>query len=51
VEQEALDERIGGKRHDLLPVDVALAIVLVAERDAGLVEPDKAAVRDGNPVV
>ena len=35
---------------DLLPVGAAAAIILVAEGDAGLVEADEAAVRDGDPV-
>src|SRR5215204_1533900 len=33
VEQEAADELVGGERHDLLPLGLAAAIVLVAEGD------------------
>ena len=50
MEQEAADELVGGERHDLLAVGTAAAIVLVAERDAGLVEAQEAAVRDGDAV-
>lgn len=44
VEQEAADELVGGKRHELLPVGA------FAEGDAALVEADEAAVRDRDPV-
>ena len=50
VEQETADELVGGEGHDLLAVGAGAAIILVAERDAGLVEALKAAVRDGNAV-
>ena len=50
VEQEAADELVGTKRHHLLPVGAAAAIVLVAEGDAVLAEAEKAAVRDGDAV-
>jgi hypothetical protein len=50
IEQEAADELVGGKRHDLLPVWIVAASVLVAERDVGLVEVEKAPVRDGDAV-
>ena len=39
VQQEAADELVGGKGHDLLPIGAAAAVVLVAEGDPGLVEP------------
>ena len=47
VEQEAPDELVGGERHDLLPVGTVGPVVLVAERDPGLVQADNPAVRDG----
>ncbi len=50
VQQEAADELIGGECHDLLPVGAAPAIVFIAEGDARLVEPEEAAVRDGDAV-
>ena len=50
VQQEAADELVGAERHDLLPVWCGTAIVLVAERDPMLVEPQEATVRDGDPV-
>ena len=50
VEQEAANELVGGKRHDLLPVAALAAVVLVAEGDTGLVERDQTTVRDGHPV-
>ena len=50
VEQEPADELVGGERHELLPVGSVATVVLVAEGDAGLVEGDQAAVRDGDPV-
>src|SRR5271166_5442546 len=46
--QEAADEFIGGKRHDL--GFAVLPIVLPGETDLALVEPDQAAVGDGNAV-
>ena len=48
VQQEAANELVGGKRHDLLAVGTAAAIVLVAEGDTRLVEADEAGVRDGD---
>ena len=50
VEQEAADKLVGAERHDLLAVGAAAAIILVAEGDALLVEPEEPAVRDGDPV-
>ena len=50
VDQEAADELVGRQRHDLLAFGAVAAIVLVAERDAGLVEADEPPVRDGNAV-
>jgi hypothetical protein len=50
VEQEAADELVGGEGHDLLPVGTGASIILVAERDAGVVEAHEAAVRDRDPV-
>jgi hypothetical protein len=50
VEQEPADELVGGERHDALPVGTVASVVLVAEDDAGLVEADQAAVRDGDAV-
>lgn len=50
TEQEAADELVGGKRHDLLPVGAVAAIVLVAKGDTALIEPDEAPVRDRDPV-
>ena len=38
----------GRERHDLLAVGAGAAIVLVAEGDAGLVEAEEPAVRDGD---
>lgn len=37
MKQEAADELVGGKRHDLLTVGVVAAVVLVAERHPGLI--------------
>lgn len=50
VEQEAAEELVSGEGHDLLAVGAALAIILVAESDPGIVEADEAAVRYRNPV-
>ncbi len=50
VEQEAADELVGGECHDALPARAMEAIVLVAERDTGLVERDQPTVRDGDAV-
>ena len=46
----AAGKLVGGKGHDLLPSGSGLAVVLVAEGDAFLVELEKAAVRDRDPV-
>lgn len=45
VEEEAADELVGGEGHDLLPSGAGLAVVLVAEGDPGLVEPEAAGAR------
>src|SRR5690606_3992884 len=50
MQQKAADELVGGKRHYLLPVGAAAAIVLVAEGDSGLIEPHEPTVRDGDAV-
>ena len=50
VEEEAPDELVGGDRHGALALGLAAAVVLVAEGDAGLVEGDQPAVRNGDPV-
>ncbi|MCY1510055.1 hypothetical protein D9M68_444180 [compost metagenome] len=50
MKQEAADELVGGERHDLLAIGAVATIVLVAEGDAALVEPDKTTVRDRHPV-
>src|SRR5271163_4237933 len=46
--QEAADEFIGGKGHDL--GFAVLPIVLPGETDLAIVKPDQAAVGDGNTV-
>ena len=51
VQQEAADELVGDEGDDLLPVDAGAAVVLVAERDAALVEPDEPTLRDGDPPI
>jgi hypothetical protein len=38
VKQEAADELVGCKRHDVLPLPAVAPVILVAEGDAGLVE-------------
>jgi hypothetical protein len=43
VEQEAADELVGGKRHDLLSTGTVSTVVLVAEGDPGRIEPDEPA--------
>ena len=48
VKQEAADELVGAKRHDLLPLCAIAAIILLAEGDAGLVEGEQPPVRDGD---
>ena len=50
VQQEAPDELVGGERHRAIPGRPVVAIVLVAEGHAALVERDEAAVRDGDAV-
>lgn len=50
VEEETADELVGGEGHDLLPSGTGLAVILVAEGDPGLVEPEEPAVRYGDPV-
>jgi len=50
VEEKAADELAGGEGHDLLPCGAGLAVILVAESDPGLVEPEETAVRDRDPV-
>jgi len=50
VDQEAADELVGRQRHDLLAFSSRAAIVLVAERHAGLVEAEEPPVRNGNAV-
>lgn len=50
VEQEPLDERVGGECHDPLPLGAVAAIILVAKGDAFLVERDQPPVRDRDPV-
>ena len=48
VQQEAANELVGGERHGLLPV--AVAIVFPAKADLALVDVDKAIVRDSDAV-
>lgn len=54
--QDASDERVGSRRHDPPLGGAITAIILVAERDAGLVEGEQPLVRDddamgfGDPV-
>ena len=48
VEQEAANEFVGADRHGALAVCGVAAIVLVAERDTGIVERDEPMVRDGD---
>src|SRR5215469_11163511 len=50
MEQEAADEFVRTERHDALAVGAIAAIVLVAERDTGLVERHEPMVRDGDAV-
>lgn len=50
VEKKATDELVGGEGHDLLPSGAGLAVILVAEGDPGLVEPEEPAVRYGDAV-
>ena len=48
VEQETANELVRAERHGALAVGAVAAIVLVAERDPGLVERDQPVVRDGD---
>src|SRR3546814_7911925 len=50
VEQEAAEELVSRERHDLLPSGAGLAVVLVPEGDALLIEAEEAAVRYRAPV-
>src|SRR5271166_831760 len=50
VEQEAANELSSAECHDLLAVRAVAAIILIAERDAGLVEGENPPVRDGDAV-
>src|SRR5690606_17951673 len=50
VEEEAADELVSRECHDLLPSGAGLTVVLIAERDARLVEANEAAVRYGDAV-
>ena len=50
VEQEAPDELVGRQRHRAVPRLPVVAVILVAEGDAALVESDEAAVGDGDAV-
>ena len=50
VHEEAPDELVGGQRHGAVAGVAVTAVVLVTERDAGLVERDQAPVRDGDAV-
>ena len=50
VKQEAADELVGCERHDALPLPAVAPVVLVAEGDAGIVEGEQPAVRDGDTV-
>jgi hypothetical protein len=46
MQQEAADELVCGNGHHLLSAGAGAAVILVSEGDAGLVEGNKAAVRD-----
>lgn len=50
MQQEAADKLVGGQGHDLVAFSAVVSIILVAERDAVLVEADQPPVRDGYPV-
>src|SRR5690606_21582690 len=50
MEQEAPDELVGAEGHDALTVGPVTTIILVAERDAALVERDQPTVRDRHAV-
>ena len=50
VKQEAADELVDGKIHDLLAIRAIAAIILVAQGNTGLVEGKQPPVRDGDAV-
>jgi hypothetical protein len=50
VKQEATNELVSGERHALVTSAAVGAIVLAAERDAGIVAGDESTVGDGNAV-
>src|SRR3546814_20969764 len=50
VEGVAADKVVGAGGHDMMASGVGLAVILVAEGDPGLVEPEETAVRYGDPV-
>ena len=50
MQQEAAAELVRRECHDALPLGTIMAVVLVAEGDAGLVERNETPVRDGDPV-
>lgn len=50
MQEEPADELAGGERHDLLLIGTYATVVLVAEGDAALVEPEEPAVRDRDAV-
>lgn len=50
VEQEAADELVGAEGHGALALGAVATVVLVAEGDAGIVERDQPAVRNGDAV-
>ena len=50
VQEKAPDELVRVKPHRLPAVRTVDAVVFPAERDAGVVGRDEAAVRDGDPV-
>lgn len=51
VDQEAANELVGGQRHDQPTVSAGARVILLKEGDLIAVEPDEAAVGDGNPWV
>lgn len=50
IKHEAADELVGGERHNLLAIGAIATIVVVADGDAVLTEPDITTVRDGHPM-
>src|SRR3970040_2982699 len=50
VKEEAADKLVGADGHDLLAFGLGATIVLVAHRDAALVERDQPPVGYGEPV-